>query len=207
MRISTIATFVAALLLLSGYKPLSAQTLPPGFSQVLVAPGITQPTTMACAPDGRFFICEQTGAVKVLKNDTLLSRPFITLTTNLNGERGLVGIAIDPDFTNNQYVYLCYTIPTGEFNRVSRFTASGDTVVPGSEVVLLETDTMIANYHGGGHLQIGPDGKLYVAVGENGRSALSQDLNSYLGKILRINLDVSTPSDNPFPGPGKQRNI
>ncbi|MBL7949715.1 MAG: PQQ-dependent sugar dehydrogenase [Bacteroidia bacterium] len=207
MRISTIATFVAALLLLSGYKPLSAQTLPPGFSQVLVAPGITQPTTMAYTPDGRFFICEQTGAVKVLKNDTLLSRPFITLTTNLNGERGLVGIAIDPDFTNNQYVYLCYTIPTGEFNRVSRFTASGDTVVPGSEIVLLETDTMIANYHGGGHLQIGPDGKLYVAVGENGRSALSQDLNSYLGKILRINLDGSTPSDNPFPGPGKQRNI
>lgn len=90
MRISTIATFVAALLLLSGYKPLSAQTLPPGFSQVLVAPGITQPTTMAYTPDGRFFICEQTGAVKVLKNDTLLSRPFITLTTNLNGERGLV---------------------------------------------------------------------------------------------------------------------
>lgn len=207
MRIVSLAALVAAFLLLSGTGTVLAQSLPPGFSQVLVAPGITQPTTMAYTPDGRFFICEQTGSVKVLKNDTLLTRPFITVNTNLNGERGLVGIAIDPDFPNNQYVYLCYTIPTGEYNRVSRFTASGDTVVPGSEVVLLNTDTMIANYHGGGHLQIGPDGKLYIAVGENGRPALSQDLNSYLGKILRINLDGSVPSDNPFPGPGKQRNI
>ena len=182
-------------------------TLPPGFSHVLVAPGITMPTTMAVSPDGRFFIAQQTGQLVVVKNGTLLSRPFITLNVNTNGERGLLGVAFDPAFNSNQFIYLCYTIPNGSFNRVSRFTASGDTVVPGSEFVVMELDTLIANYHTGGHLAFGPDGKLYIATGENGRSTMSQNIDSYLGKIIRINSDGSVPLDNPFPGPGKRQRV
>jgi glucose/arabinose dehydrogenase len=185
----------------------SAIILPPGFSQVLVAPGITMPTTMTVTPDGRFLVCEQSGALRVVKHDTLLTRPFVTLSVNTNGERGLLGVAVDPDFVNNQYIYLCYTIANGSFNRVSRFTASGDTVIPGSEHVVLDLDTLIANYHGGGHLGFGPDGKLYVAAGENGRSILAQNLDSYLGKILRINSDGTAPLDNPFPGPAKRNRV
>ncbi|CAN5661729.1 hypothetical protein BH11BAC1_BH11BAC1_16030 [soil metagenome] len=192
-------------LLLAGYA--GAQTFPQGFNQVLVAPGLTQPTTMAISPDGRFFIVQQNGIVKVLKNGTLLPQPFISMTVGQSGERGLLGIAIDPAFNANNYIYLYYTIPSGAFNRVSRFTANGDTVVPGSEMILLDMDTLIALNHGGGHLEFGPDGKLYIATGENERPYLAQNLDSYLGKILRINPDGTTPIDNPFPGPNKRRNV
>lgn len=200
---------VAALLIVFAISNLTnAQiSFPAGFNQVLVAPGIIGATTMANAPDGRFFIAQQNGLLLVVKNNTLLSKPFISLNVNTNGERGLLGVAFDPAFTTNQYIYLCYTIANGNFNRVSRFTASGDTVVPGSEVIIIELDSLIANYHGGGHLQFGPDGKLYIAAGENGRPFMSQDLDSYLGKILRINSDGSVPFNNPFPGPGKRQRV
>ncbi|MBK6840360.1 MAG: PQQ-dependent sugar dehydrogenase [Bacteroidetes bacterium] len=181
--------------------------LPSGFNEVLVAPGITGPTTMSMSPDGRFFIAQQNGLLRVVKNDTLLAQPFIALNVNIDGERGLLGVVCDPNFAVNQYIYLCYSVPNGAFNRVSRFTASGDTVVPGSEVVVIDLDTLIANYHGGGHLDFGPDGKLYIAAGENGRPLLSQNLDSYLGKILRINSDGTVPTDNPFPGPAKRQRV
>jgi len=186
---------------------LRAQTFPQGFNQVNVAPGLTQPTTMTFAPDGRLFIVQQNGVVKVLKNGTLLSQPFITMTVCTGGERGLLGIAVDPQFNVNNYVYLYYTVPGCFFNRVSRFTASGDTVVPGSETILLDLDTLIAVNHGGGHLEFGPDGKLYIATGENERPYLAQNLDSYLGKILRINPDGTTPNDNPFPAVTKRKNV
>ena len=164
---------VAALLIVFAISNLTnAQiSFPAGFNQVLVAPGIIGATTMANAPDGRFFIAQQNGLLLVVKNNTLLSKPFISLNVNTNGERGLLGVAFDPAFTTNQYIYLCYTIANGDFNRVSRFTASGDTVVPGSEVIIIELDSLIANYHGGGHLQFGPDGKLYIAAPTWHRSA------------------------------------
>ncbi len=186
----------------------NAQTVfPPGFSQVLVAGGLTMPTTMTNTPDGRFLICQQTGALRVVKNGALLTKPFTTLSVNTNGERGLLGVAVDPDFVNNQYVYVCYTVASGTYNRISRFTASGDTALPGSETVVLDLDTLIANYHGGGHLGFGPDNKLYVTAGENGRAVKAQDLDSYLGKILRLNTDGSAPIDNPFPGPAKRKRV
>ena len=118
--------------------------LPSGFNEVLVAPGITGPTTMSMSPDGRFFIAQQNGLLRVVKNDTLLAQPFIALNVNIDGERGLLGVVCDPNFAVNQYIYLCYSVPNGAFNRVSRFTASGDTVVPGSEVVVIDLDTLIA---------------------------------------------------------------
>ena len=197
----------ATLLAISLSVLTKAQTFPQGFSQVLAAPGLTQPTTMAIAPDGRFFIVQQNGIVKILKNGSLLPQPFISMSVCTGGERGLLGVAIDPQFNTNNYVYLYYTIPGCAFNRVSRFTASGDTVVPGSETILLDLDTLIAVNHGGGHLDFGPDGKLYIATGENERPYLAQNLDSYLGKILRINPDGTTPNDNPFPGPNKRRNV
>ena len=181
--------------------------LPSGFNEVLVAPGITGPTTMSMSPDGRFFIAQQNGLLRVVKDDTLLAQPFIALNVNIDGERGLLGVVCDPNFAVNQYIYLCYSVPNGAFNRVSRFTASGDTVVPGSEVVVIGLDTLIANYHGGGHLDFGPDGNAHIAAGENGRPLLSQNLDSYLGKILRINSDGTVPTDNPFPGPAKRQRV
>ena len=178
-----------------------AATLPAGFSETLVS-GLSNPTAMALAPDGRIFVCQQGGALRVVKNGTLLATPFVTLTVSSSGERGLLGIAFDPDFLTNQYVYVYYTATTPVVhNRISRFTASGDVAAAGSEVVLLELNNLSsATNHNGGALHFGRDGKLYASVGENATRENSQTLGNLLGKMLRINSDGTIPPDNPFYG-------
>jgi glucose/arabinose dehydrogenase len=179
--------------------PVNAATLPSGFSEVLVASGLASPTAMQFAPDGRLFVCEQGGRLRVIRNGQLLSTPFVTLTVSSTGERGLLGVAFDPNFAVNQYVYVYYTATTPTVhNRVSRFTANGDVAVAGSEVVLMDLENLSATNHNGGALAFGPDGKLYIAVGENAVSSNSQTLANRLGKMLRINSDGSIPTDNPF---------
>jgi len=181
--------------------PLAAATLPTGFAETQVASGLASPTAMAFAPDGRLFVAEQGGKLRVIKNGSLLPAPFLTVTVSSNGERGLLGVTFDPSFPASPYVYVYYTATTPTVhNRVSRFTASGDTAVAGSETVLLDLNDLDAEIHNGGALHFGPDGKLYIAVGENGNSANAQTLGNLLGKILRIDKDGSIPTDNPFYG-------
>jgi glucose/arabinose dehydrogenase len=176
-------------------------TLPSGFSETTIASSLSNPTAMAMAPDGRIFVCQQSGSLRVIKNNTLLATPFVTLTVNSDGERGLLGVAFDPDFLSNHYVYLYYTTPTPSVhNRISRFTANGDVVAPGSEVVLIELTNLSATNHNGGAIHFGKDGRIYAGVGENANSSNSQTLSNPLGKLLRINADGSIPSDNPFFG-------
>ena len=175
-------------------------SVPSGFAETLVASGIVSPTAMAFAPDGRLFVCEQGGALRVIKNDALLSTPFVTLTVNSAGERGLLGIAFDPDFANNNFLYVYYTATSPAIhNRLSRFTANGDIAVPGSEVVILDLNNLSsATNHNGGAIHFGPDGTLFIAVGENANGSNSQTLTNLLGKVLRINSNGTIPSDNPF---------
>lgn len=176
-----------------------AATLPAGFTETQIS-GLSSPTAMEIAPDGRIFVCLQGGGLRVIKNGALLPTPFLTLSVDSTGERGLLGIAFDPNFATNNFIYLYYTVPsTPRHNRVSRFTANGDVVVPGSETILLELDNLTsATNHNGGALHFGPDGKLYIAVGENATTSNAQTLSNKLGKILRINKDGSIPGDNPF---------
>ena len=183
-----------------GTVPGNTATLPAGFSETLVASGITSPTAMAFAPDGRIFVCQQNGQLRVIKNGALLPTPFVTVSVDPVGERGLLGVAFDPNFGTNGFVYVYYTVSTApRHNRVSRFTAKGDTAVPGSEALILRlNDLSSATNHNGGALHFGPDGKLYVAVGENANGAHAQTLSNLLGKILRINPDGTIPTDNPF---------
>lgn len=182
------------------------ETLSPTFSHVLVDDGLANPTVMVCAPDGRIFVCEQTGALKVIKNGVLLGTPVVTVPADNSGgawsERGLIGMALHPQFASNNYIYLYYTTTSGgTHNRVSRFTLSGDVVVPGSEVIILDLDPLSsASNHNGGAMHFGPDGKLYIATGENATPANSQNLTNYHGKLLRVNDDGSVPADNPFAG-------
>jgi glucose/arabinose dehydrogenase len=176
-----------------------AVTVPSGFSDETLVSGLASPTALAFTPDGRLFVTQQGGRLRVIKNGALLSTPFVTLSVNSSGERGLLGVAIDPNFASNGYVYLYYTSPTPTVhNRISRFTASGDVAVAGSELVLMDLETLGATNHNGGALHFGPDGKLYIAVGENATRNNAQTLSNRLGKILRINSDGSIPSDNPF---------
>jgi glucose/arabinose dehydrogenase len=151
--------FIAMMFLLFGLSfSASAATLPTGFVETTVASGIASPTAMAIAPNGRIFVCSQTGALRVIKNGVLLATPFVTLSVDSVGERGLLGVAFDPHFTLNQYIYLYYTVPgTPAHNRVVRFTANGDVVLPGSRVILLELDPLsTAINHNGGALHFGP---------------------------------------------------
>jgi glucose/arabinose dehydrogenase len=190
---------IMLMVLLSLSYMSGAQTYPASFSQVLVSSGISSPTNFEFAPDGRLFVAQQNGQLRVIKNGTLLTKPFISLSVNSSGERGLLGIAFDPAFNSNHFIYLYYTLSSGANNRVSRFTASGDTVIPGSEVPILNFDPLSsATNHNGGTIHFGPDGKLYVALGDNANNNNSQSLNTYLGKLLRINPDGSVPSGNPF---------
>jgi glucose/arabinose dehydrogenase len=178
---------------------IKAATLPANFVETQLASGLSNPTAMAFAPDGRLFVCQQAGQLRVVKNGSLLATPFVSLTVDSSGERGLLGVAFDPNFATNNFVYVYYTSPTPSVhNRVSRFTANGDVAVAGSEVPIFDLNNLSgATNHNGGAIHFGPDGKLYVAVGENANSANSQSLGNLLGKILRINSDGTIPADNP----------
>ena len=179
-------------------------TLPPGFAEERLVQGLSDVTAMAIAPDGRLFVAEQGGRLRVVRDGQVLTEPFVTVQTDFFAERGLIGVALDPDFASNGHVYVFYTTAWGltpypPHGRVSRFTALGDVADPGSEVVLAVTDWAAAGgIHNGGALRFGPDGKLYVGVGDNGSAPDAQVLSAFAGKILRINPDGSIPTDNPF---------
>ena len=189
-----------AVLLFAVCSSLTAATLPSGFSETQIAGGLSSPTAMEIAADGRIFVCLQGGQLRVIKNGALLPAPFLSLTVDSAGERGLLGIAFDPNFSSNNFVYVYYTVPgTLAHNRVSRFTANGDVAMAGSEFILLDLDNLSgAGNHNGGAIHFGSDGKLYVAAGDNANRANSQTLSNRLGKILRVNSDGSIPADNPF---------
>ena len=165
--------------------------------------GFVRPTSMAFSPDGRLFVNEQGGHVRVIKNGVLLDEPFLTISVNSGTERGLVGIAFDPNFESNGYVYVYYTTSSDPIhNRVSRFTADAanpDIAAANSETILLDLERLGESmHHNGGSLNFGADGKLYIGVGYNTNDTNPQSLGTRLGKILRINPDGSIPSDNPF---------
>ena len=175
-------------------------TVPAGFDDSTYVQVPADVTAMQFAPDGRLFVCQQSGKLRVVQDGKLLTTPFLTVPVDAVGERGLLGVAFDPDFERTQYVYVYYTATTPTIhNRVSRFTANGNVAVPGSEVVLLNLDPLsTARNHNGGALHFGNDGKLYIAVGDNANPDNAQLLSNPFGKVLRINRDGSIPAENPF---------
>jgi glucose/arabinose dehydrogenase len=196
-------------------------TLPSGFTETNVVSGLSNPTNMEFAPDGRLFVLEQGGNVKLVHSDGT-TFTALTLTVDSNGERGLLGIAFDPQFASNHFAYLYYTNPqgggtaSGVHNQISRFTVNdNDPQHPtfGSETPILDlNDLSSATNHNGGSIHFSTDGMLYAGVGENANPPNSQTLDNLLGKFLRINVagyvgirDDTTvghiiPADNPFVG-------
>ncbi len=215
-----VAVLAAAACLLSGAWALA--DVPPGFQDTTIAFGLSQPVGLTFAPDGRLFIAQQTGQLRVVKDGVLLGTPFLdvrqlvepSVTFDDFLERGLLGVAFDPDFALNSFVYLYYSVckvpgtpqcQTAK-NRVARVTAgyqgNPDVADPTSHVVLLDDIDSDAGNHNGGWIGFGPqDGKLYVAVGDGGAiHTKAQDPDSLNGKILRLNSDGTVPFDNPFVG-------
>lgn len=175
--------------------------LPPGFVDTLVASGLERPVSVDFTPDGRLFVTEQAGRVRVIRDGALLPEPFVTLDVSSGGERGALGIAVDPEFASNGYIYVFHTARQPNIhNRVSRFTAAGDRAAAGSEQVIFDGDRLDAGslVHNGGDVKFGADGKLYLSTGENGSAGRAQSLDTTHGKIIRVNPDGSIPEDNPF---------
>jgi glucose/arabinose dehydrogenase len=170
-----------------------------GFAETVIADSIDSPVSMAIAPDGRVFVCEQGGRLRVIQNDAMLARPFVTLPVSVGAEEGLLAVAFDPHFEKNHWIYLCYTAATPtRHNRIERYTATGDTARAGSATAIFDLDDNVDHVHVGGALRFGRDGKLYAGTGENGVGERSQSLRSTHGKLLRINPDGSIPADDPF---------
>lgn len=167
----------------------------------VVTSGLGTVTSFDIALDGRIFIAEKSGALRVVKNGTLLSTPFVSVPVSTTSERGLIGITLDPGFDSNGYVYIHFTTSSSPHGRVSRFTAQGDVAAAGSELVLIDLDgASSSGNHNGGQLAFGLDGKLYIHTGDASNGANAPSLNTTHGKILRINSDGTIPTDNPFYG-------
>lgn len=168
-----------------------------GVQRAVVASGLTSPVDFRFLPDGRILVAEKGGAIKVVdKFGNVLAQPLLTLSVNTVGERGVSGLAVDPQFATNGHIYVAYTTAAIK-DRLSQFTVIGNSAALGTEKVFLESPDTVANYHHGGGLAFGPDGKLYWGKGDNFIGANAQDLTNMYGKILRFNSDGSTPSDNP----------
>jgi glucose/arabinose dehydrogenase len=206
--------------------------LPPNFTETVVAEGLSDATAMEFAPSGDLWVLEQAGLVKRFRPGSTTADVVANLSTlglSSIGERGVLGIAFDPQFAVNKQVFIYYTATTpATHNRLSRFTVddtdaadyffaganiggtdAGTTGTP-TQTIIFDLDNLsAATNHNGGAIHFGPDGKLYVAVGENANGANAQSLSNVLGKMLRMNSDGSAPSDNPFfnVASGKQQTI
>jgi YVTN family beta-propeller protein len=183
------------------------QNLPSDTVVETFVPNAAFPTALAFAPDGRVFYNElRTGKIRIVKNGVLQPDPFYQFTVAGEPETGLLGLTLDPSFAQNHYVYVFYTQvdapgtanggPHGP-NQLVRLTDVGG---KGTQLTPILRDLPSNSIHNAGRIRFGPDGKLYVSLGETDHQQLSQDLSSLAGKILRINADGSVPSDNPFVG-------
>ncbi len=213
MVLWVVLAFLAGLLaILVLWRPASGATIKPdGFQDSQVATGLQSPTAMEFAPDGRLFVAEIGGTIRVIENDTLLPDPFVTIpNVDDRGGRGVQGLTFDPDFSTNHFVYVHYTQDgpgdAPSHNRIVRFTANGNVAAEADgigESVFELDDLGVSTKHNGGHIHFGNDGKLYIPVGDNKRDRFGPILNTMkltnlFGKVLRINPDGSIPPYNPF---------
>jgi len=161
-----------------------------------VATGLSFPSNMAFAPDGTLFFAEKdTGDIRVIRDGALVGDPVAHIDVLSSSEQGLLGLALDPEFDAQPWIYVYYSDPVSRLNRLARIRA--DDAEAGLEP-LLDALTTEHGYHNGGDLAFGLDGALYVAVGDVHESERAQDPTDLGGKVLRLNPDGSTPSDNPL---------
>jgi glucose/arabinose dehydrogenase len=198
----------------AGAAPAEAASLPPGLQFTLVTGGLTDPVFVANAGDGsnRLFIVQQTGQIRVYKSGSLLSTPFLNIVgsvsdfTGVNGEQGLLAVAFDPGYSTNGYFYITYTTHTSDpvfayTTTLARYrvsTTNPDQADPSTGRVLLSIPKKHTN-HNGGMLAFGPDGYLYMSMGDGGSGGdpdgNAQNLHTLLGKLLRLDVNAT-----PAPG-------
>lgn len=163
----------------------------------IIAEGLQAPRSIDISKDGRIFVSEKRGSIRVVDNGTLLTEPVGDIKAENIGAAGLLGLTLHPNFTQNHlfYVYYTYSNSTGLFNKVLMLTESNNRIIDSKTIL----DGIPGDeYRDGGRIKFGPDGKLYVSTGDASIPELSQDLDSLAGKILRTNEDGTIPQDNPF---------
>ncbi len=209
--IAGLALGLALLLVLA--QEARAATTPPGFIDERIV-GVGAPTALAFTPDGRMLVSSQQGQLRVYRGSTLVQDPALDLAGKActNSERGLLGVAVDPKFETNKFVYLYYTFNRSGtcVNRVSRFVLGDNNVIaPSSEKILVDNIPSPAGNHNAGDVHFGKDDNLYVSIGDGGcdyarnsgcagNNDAARDPHVLLGKILRITRDGGTPADNPY---------
>lgn len=163
-----------------------------------VAENLEVPWSIAWTPDGAILFTERTGHLRIIQEGMLQEEPILTLDVG-GVEGGLLGVAVDPNYSENSYIYLYFTY--NEFissaNKVVRYVYADGRI---SEDAVIVEGIPGGPFHDGGRIKFGPDGKLYITTGDAGQPDLSQDINSLGGKILRVNSDGTIPQDNPFEG-------
>jgi glucose/arabinose dehydrogenase len=192
-----VKALVAGLVVLAGVlagSPLQSQP-----RVTIVASGLQVPWALAFAPDGRLFLTERAGRIRVVHEGRLHPKPVATLPVAARGEGGLMGLALDPEFAKTGRLYVCYTLSKrgSLVNRLALLTLGQGR---GAVERVLVDDIPGATVHDGCRVKFGPDGKLYVTTGDASEPRLAQRLDSLAGKILRYNADGTVPTDNPFPG-------
>jgi quinoprotein glucose dehydrogenase len=179
--------------------PETYHLVPAGIAVTPYATGLGIIWSLEFAPDGRLFIAEREGRVRVISRTGQLDpEPWVTLPTQIRLEDGLLGMTLDPDFANRPYVYVFHTARKGDalVNQVVRFREVNGR---GTDPTVILDNLRSFRIHNGGRLRFGPDGMLYVTTGETADPMRAQDLRYTAGKVLRINKDGTIPSDNPFP--------
>ena len=146
-----------------------AATLPSGFTETRIAFGITNPTAMDIAPDGRIFVAEQAGRLRVIRDGVLLTQPFLQLNPNALGERGLLGVALDPQYEKNNWIYLYYSqFSEKPVNILTRYELKGDSLIEASKKIVLEVDVQREQCcHTGGSIAFDGNGNLFLSTGDN----------------------------------------
>src|SRR5262249_29692317 len=162
------------------------------------ARGLETPWAIVVAPDGRVFVSERPGRIRVIEKGALAPDPWLRLDVIESGESGLLGLALDPAFEKNRYVYAAYTYRDGGEMKNRLVPPRGGNGKGVLDRVLLD-NAAGAQFHDGGRVRFGPDGKLYWTMGDAVQPHLAQNTQSLNGKILRLNRDGSFPADNPFP--------
>jgi glucose/arabinose dehydrogenase len=175
--------------------------LPSDLERTVLVSGLDSPTDLAFLPDGSLLIAQQNGTIRLYHDGHLHDTPVAVLNANSEGERGLLGIEVDPAFDENGdgYIYVSYTSAETNYDRLSRFTVTNYVADPDSELVLIESDEAANTTHHGGEVSFDLNKEhLYWSVGDNIFAPNAQDLSNIHGKVLRINPDGSIPEDNPF---------
>lgn len=162
--------------------------------------GLEIPWSIAFTSESRMLVTERKGKLRVVENGRLAEKPLAELEeVDAKGEAGLMGLVLDPGYSENKFLYLSYAYSDGDDMkvRVVRYKDNGNGL---SDDKVIFDNIPAETYHAGCRIKFGPDGKLYITTGDAGKMELVQDKDNLYGKILRINPDGTVPNDNPFPG-------